>query len=96
MVATDHFQKSQSQDDGLPELLLAYFCLNSHSEACAWLRRSTSTEITSDERMATNVCCNVEYLNFDVQNLRPSNVKVIFQRPSCDYRHTGGFGFVYE
>jgi len=29
------------------------------------------------------VCCNVEYLNFGMHNLRPSNVKAIFQRPSC-------------
>ena len=24
-----------------------------------------------------------------MQNLRPPNVKVIFKRPSCDYKHTG-------
>ena len=34
-VATDHFQKSQSQDGGLAELLLAYSCLTNHSEAIA-------------------------------------------------------------
>ena len=28
-----------------------------------------------------------------MQNLRPSNVKVIFQRPSCGYPYSGGFGF---
>jgi len=32
-VTAGHFQKSQSQDGGLPELLLACFCLTSHSEA---------------------------------------------------------------
>ena len=31
------------------------------------------------------VCCNIEYLNFGMQNLRLSNVKVIFQRPFCNY-----------
>jgi len=34
-VATDHFQKSKSQDGGLPELLLAYSCLTNHSEAAS-------------------------------------------------------------
>ena len=29
-----------------------------------------------------------------MQNLRPSNVKVIFQRPSCDYYYNGGYGFL--
>ena len=28
-----------------------------------------------------------------MQNLRPSNVKVIFQRPSCGYPYSGGFRF---
>ena len=28
-----------------------------------------------------------------MHNLRPSNVKVIFQRPSCDYPYSGGSGF---
>ena len=39
------------------------------------------------------VCCNVEDLNFGMQNLRPSNVKVIFQRPSCGSPDSGGFRF---
>jgi len=34
-VDTDHFQKSKSQDGGLPELLLAYSCLTNHSEAAS-------------------------------------------------------------
>ena len=37
------------------------------------------------------VCCNVEYVNFGVQNLCPSNVKVIFQLPSYDDPYSGGF-----
>ena len=61
-VDTDHFQKSQSQDGGLPELLLAYSCLTNHSEAA-----SLSLVV---------FCCNVEYLNSSMQNLRPSVVKV--------------------
>jgi len=32
-VATDHFQKSKSQDGGLPELLLAYSFVSNHSFA---------------------------------------------------------------
>ena len=45
------------------------------------LRRCrTWSEITND---VTDVCCNVEDLNFGMQNLCPSKVKVIFQRPSC-------------
>ena len=32
-VATDRFQKSQPQDGGLPELLLAYYCTTNHSKA---------------------------------------------------------------
>jgi len=32
-------------------------------------------------------------LNFGMHNLRPSDVKVIFQRPSCDYPYSGGFKF---
>ena len=34
-VDTDHFHKSQWQDGGLPELLLAYSCLTNHSEAAS-------------------------------------------------------------
>jgi len=39
------------------------------------------------------IYCNVEYLNFGTQNLRPSNVKVIFQQPSCSYPYSSGFRF---
>jgi len=34
-VTTDHFQNSQSQDGGLPELLLTDSCLTTHSEAAS-------------------------------------------------------------
>jgi len=43
------------------------------------------------------VCFNVKYVNFGTQNLRSSNVKVIFQRPSCDVPYSGGLlasGFI--
>ena len=56
---------------------------------CDWLCRSRTSEITND----VSVCCNAEYLNFDTQNLRPSNIKVIFQRPSCDVPCSSGFRF---
>jgi len=37
-VATNHWQKLQSQDGGLPELLLGYSCLTNHSKAASlWL-----------------------------------------------------------
>ena len=36
------------------------------------------------------VCCNVEDLNFGMQHLRPSNIKVIFQRPSCRWSLCNG------
>ena len=73
-VATDHFQKSQTQDSGLPELLLANSCLTNHSEAASlWL--VTPKQVVGQSRV---VCYNVEYLNFGMQNVRPSNVKVIF------------------
>jgi len=39
------------------------------------------------------IYCNAEYLNFGTQNLRPSNVKVIFQQPSCSYPYSSGFRF---
>ena len=39
------------------------------------------------------VCCNAENLNFGMQNLCPSNVKVIFQWPSCGYSYSCGFEF---
>ena len=49
-VAIEHFEKSQSQDGGLPELLLAYSCqpITAKQPRCDWLRRSRSSEITND------------------------------------------------
>ena len=56
------------------------------------LRRCrTWSEITND---VTDVCCNVEDLNFSMQNLRPSNIKVIFQRPSCGSPTAVASGFI--
>jgi len=40
------------------------------------------------------VCCNVEDLNFGMQNLRPSNIKVIFHRPSCGSPTAVASGFI--
>jgi len=40
------------------------------------------------------VCCNVEDLNFGMQNLRPSNIKVILQRPSCGSPIAVASGFI--
>ena len=70
-VATDHFQKWQSQDGRLPKLLLADSCLTNNSEAASlWL-------VMPKQVVGDHQCCNEEYLNFGMQNLRPSNVKVI-------------------
>ena len=75
-VATNHFQKLQSQDGRLPRLLFAYSCLTNHSKAASlWL--VTSKQVVGDCQCCV-ICCNVEYLNFGMQNLCPSNVKVIF------------------
>jgi len=43
--------------------------------------------------MTSLTCRLVEDLNFGMQNLRPSNIKVIFQRPSCGSPNSGGFRF---
>jgi len=75
-VAIGHFQKSSLQDGRLPELLLAYSCLTNHSKAALlWL--VTPKQDVGDHQWLV-ICCNVEYLNFGMLNLRPSNVKVIF------------------
>ena len=59
------FQKSQSQDGWLPELLLAYSCLTYHREAASlWL--VTPKQDVGDHQWRV-VCCNVEYLNFGMQ-----------------------------
>jgi len=44
----------------------------------------------------TNDALSIEQRNLGMQNLRPSNVKAIFQQPSCDYYHTVGFGFDFR
>jgi len=64
-VSADHFQKSKSQDGGLPELLLAYSCLTNHSEAASlWL--VTTKQVIWDHQWHV-VCCNVECLNFIIK-----------------------------
>jgi len=40
------------------------------------------------------ICCNVEDRNFSMQNLHPSNIKVIFQRPSCRSPIAVASGFI--
>ena len=67
-----------AQDGGLPVLLLAYSCLTNHSEAAS-LQLVTPKQVVGDHQRRV-VRCNVEYPNFGTQNLRPSNVKVIFLR----------------
>ena len=65
-VAIDHFQKSQSQDGGLPKLLLAYSCLTNYGEAASpWL--VTPKQDIGDHQWPV-ICCNAEYLNFRMQN----------------------------
>jgi len=60
-VATDHFQKLQSQDGGLPKLLLAYSCLTNHSEApLLWLVKPKQD--VGDHQWCV-ICCDVEHLN---------------------------------
>ena len=53
-----------------------YSCLTNHSKA-ALLRLVMPKQDVGDHQRRV-VCCNAEYLNFGMQNLRPSNVKVIF------------------
>ena len=83
--ATDHCQKGAPQDGGLPELIVAQSCVTNHSEAASlWLVTPKQDVIGNHQwRRWRVICCNVEYLNFAMQKLRPSNIKVIFQRPSC-------------
>jgi len=92
--ATDHCQKGVPQDGGLPELIVARSCPTNHSEAASlWL--VTPKQVVGDHqwRHWRVVCCNIEDLNFGKQNLPPSNIKVIFQRPSYGSLHSGGFRF---
>ena len=65
-------------------------CLTNHREAASlWLVIPKQDVRNHQWRV---VCCNVEYLNFGMHNLCQSNVKVIFQWPSCDYPYSGGVG----
>jgi len=58
-VTAGHFQKSQSQDGGLPEF-------TNHREATSlWLVKPK--QVVADHIWHV-VCCNAEYLNFDTQN----------------------------
>ena len=60
----------------LPELLLAYSCLTNHSRAAlVWL---VMPKQTMRDHQWHVVCCNAEYLDFGMQNVCQSNVKVIF------------------
>ena len=83
--ASDHCQKGAPQDGGLPELIVAWSCLTNYSEAASlWLVTPKQDVVANHQwRHWRVICCNVEYINFVIQNLRPSNIKVIFQRPSC-------------
>ena len=66
----------------LCKLLLAYSCITNHSKAASlWL--AMLKHVVGDHQWRV-VCCNIEYINYSMQNLRPTNVKVIFQRPSCN------------
>ena len=83
--ATDHCQKVAPQDGGLPELIVARSCVTNHSEAASlWLVTPKQDVVGNHQwRHWHVICCNVEYLNCRMQNLRPSNIKVIFKRISC-------------
>ena len=59
-----------------PPILLAYSCLTSHSKAASvWL--VTLKQVVRNHKWCV-ICCNIEHLNFSMQNRRPSNVNVIF------------------
>ena len=74
--ATDHCQKGAPQDGGLTELIVARFCLTNHSEASRpWLVTPKQDVVRNHQwRHWRVVCCNVEDLNFGLQNLRPLNI----------------------
>ena len=94
--ATDLCQKGAPQDGGLPELIVAQSCLTNHSEAASlWLATLKQDVVRNHQwRHWRVVCCNVEDLNFGVQNLHPSYIKVIFQRPSCRSPIAVASGFI--
>jgi len=94
--ATDHCQKVTSQDGRQPELIVARSCLTKHSEAASlWLVTRKLDMVGNHQwRHWRVVCCNVEDPNFGMQNLHPSNIKVIFQRPSCRSPIASASGFI--
>jgi len=78
--ATDRCQKVAPQDGGLPELIVARSCLTNHSVAASlWLVTPKQDVVGNHQwRHWHVVCCNVEDLNFGMQNLRRSYIKFIF------------------
>ena len=73
-VTSDHFQHLQSQNGRLPEILLAYYGPTNHSKAASlWLVRPN--QVVGDHQWPVN-CWNVEYLNFRMQNMRPSKLQL--------------------
>ena len=78
--ATNHCQKVTSQDGRLPQLIVAQSCLTNHSKASRLWLVTPKQDVVGNHlwRHWRVVCCNVEELNFGMQNLRPSNNKVIF------------------
>ena len=58
-----------------PELIVARSCLTNHSEAASlWLATLKHDVVGNHQwRHWRVICCNIEYLNFSMQNLHPSN-----------------------
>jgi len=75
--ATDHCQKGAPQDGGLPELIVAWSCLTNHSEASRpWLVTPKQDVVGNHQWHHWHVvCCNIEDLNFGMQNLRATPIK---------------------
>jgi len=90
--ATDRCQRIAPQDGGLPELIVARTCVTNHSEAASLWLVMPKQDVVGNHQW--RVVCNVQYLNFGMQNLRPSNIKVIFQRPSCGSPIAVASGFI--
>ena len=92
----DHCQKGGPQDGGLPELIVARSCLTNHSEAATlWLVTPKQDVVGNHQwRHWRVVCCYVEDVNFGMQNLRPSSVKVKnFPAAILRISYSGGFRF---
>ena len=94
--ASDRCQKVAPQDGRLSELIVARSCLTNHSEAASLWLVTLKHDVVGNHQWHywRVICCNVEYLNFRMQNLRPSNIKVIFQRPSCGSPIAVASGFI--